>query len=701
MKINNTTQDTELIHENTHLKQVIVKVSKAKDTLESAMKALGAFNLDKLKELRDNPAANSSDFLQFMDMLKNKSDAFNIPDKYKRLEELTNLAKEPYFSRIDITNGDTKNLRGDKKVDLNHSTHYIGKFGYTEEDKPLVLDWRSKVASIYYRYRYPQKGVVYETPDGIVKTDLLLKRTFEIDNGELIKFYNNDIKLDESEIIADKISERTGGVLEDIVETIQENQHEIIEADPRQVCIVQGTVGSGKSTVAIHKLSHIFFNFPDLIHANRSILIAKNQILVGYLSTLFPKLGIFDINYGTVRDLIYKLVFREEMAIKFDLNLEKDISSFDLRQLNKLKEDIKAIHEQYREHMAETYAIEENQSFAGFVYDPNLPVKANLNEGIEDLEEEIEFQTEFIKEHPMHSRAELFKKNIKTMRRITKKFTDLRANLKTSVLHELAKSYGVYKNPTLGYLQTLIYVFIYGELIGFKNTQKYEYCVVDEGQDFGVLEYAILNKMVINGRMSILGDLNQSYAKEGLSDWDEIVEVISGARKAHKFTLDTNYRSTRPIIEFANLILSSYTDKYLPISINRVGAKPEVKSFPTNNDMLVEFEKNIIKDVKALNKSIGIICMDENLLDNVEKIITKLKLGQEFIKLNDNDRISYLPRAVYLTHFENCKGLEFGKVYILGLNLSEVANFTDAKKAFVAVTRAMDELHIYGNKNIN
>ena len=101
---------------------------------------------------------------------------------------------------------------------------------------------------------------------------------------------------------------------------------DIIEADPRQVCIVQGCVGSGKSTVAIHKLAHIFFNFPKLIHPERTILIVKNQILVGYLSTLFPKLGIFNINYGTIKDLLVNLYFREALSI--EINLDKANDSF-------------------------------------------------------------------------------------------------------------------------------------------------------------------------------------------------------------------------------------------------------------------------------------------------------------------------------------------------------------------------------------
>ena len=243
--------DKIFIEETKTLSTVVSKVKDARASLEEAMKSLGAFNLDKLKELRENPTTNAADFQQFLNMLDTKNAVFNIPDKYKKLEELDYLGKEPYFSRIDLTDPNTSE----------EETHYIGKFGYTEGKTPVIIDWRAKVASLYYKYRFPQKEVSYQSPKGTITKDLVLKRTFEIDNGELLKYYNNDIKLDENEIIVDKISDRTGGVLEDIIETIQAGQHEIIEADPRRVCIVQGTVGSGKSTVAIHKLSYIFFNF--------------------------------------------------------------------------------------------------------------------------------------------------------------------------------------------------------------------------------------------------------------------------------------------------------------------------------------------------------------------------------------------------------------------------------------------------------
>src|SRR3989344_6523193 len=316
--------NTIFYQEKTHLNGVLVKLGAAKKVLEASMRSIGVDNLEKLKDMRTDRETDAHDLFAFMERMHEKNAAFNFKDKYRRLDELESLLKEPYFSRINLKK---------KDADLIEEI-YIGKFGYTE-NKPLITDWRAKIALVYYRYRYPQKNVTYDTPDGVEKRDLLLKRTFEVDKGVLVKYYNNDIQLDETEIIIDKIKSRTGGVLEDIVETIQEGQLDIIEADPRQVCIVQGCVGSGKSTVAIHKLSHIFFNFPNVIHPERALLIAKNQILVGYLSTLFPKLGIFDINYKTLRELIYTIVIREQIQIRTDLDTPGDLMGFKLKDLKK------------------------------------------------------------------------------------------------------------------------------------------------------------------------------------------------------------------------------------------------------------------------------------------------------------------------------------------------------------------------------
>lgn len=671
--------------ENKHLEETLEKLEKAKTALNKTLQSLGAENVDRLQDLRDSNDASATDLLQFMRQLEERNESLNLPDKMKRLEEIEYLKKEPYFARIDLENsGFTKSL-------------YIGKFGFSNTEESVITDWRARVASVYYRYRYPQKNVKYISPSGEIINDLTLKRTFEIDNGELIKFFNNDIQLDESEIIADKISERTGGVLEDIVETIQESQLDIIESDPRQVTIVQGSVGSGKSTVAIHKLSHIFFNYPEIIQPERSILVAKSGILVSYLATLFPKLGIFDINYKTLRELVYSLMFKEDIKIKFDLDKNTDISDFMLPEIDALRDNIGKLHEEIEEKIQEIYSNPDFASLASYVHDSNASMIDNIDDSLEELNEELSYQKERLKDNPNSVRSWIFKDNIQNLRKLIKKLQEVKADIKLKLLPGACAHAGVDLKGELGYKDMLIYLYIHSELIGFNNSMKFQYCVVDEGQDFSPLEYLVLGKLVINGRFCILGDLNQSYVSEGLNDWNTIKEVIEDARNASEFVLDTNYRSTKQIISFANEILSPYTKDYLPKSINRMG--PEVVRVPFDNEesMLDSFRKQLTEDMKDLDKSVGVICFNDSQFEAVKDITEDVRKQtnneeEKVMHLEEHTRISYLPKGVYLTKFENCKGLEFSKIYILGMHLDKVSNFTEAKKAFVAVTRAMNEV---------
>lgn len=671
--------------ENVHLQDCLTKLIRARQLLELSLNEIGAVNLTRLKELRENPEKDPMDLFMFVEQLQSQNVAFNIKDKFQRLQEILFLLGEPYFSRIDLYN----------QKDNTTAEVYIGKFGYTE-DIPIIIDWRARIASIYYRYRYPQKGVIYETPVGSETRDLLLKRTYEIDGGVLLKYYNNDIQLDESEIISERINKRTGGVLEDIVATIQSSQLDIIESDPRQICIVQGCVGSGKSTVAIHKLSHIFFNFPKLINPARSLLVVKSQILAGYLSTLFPKLGIFDINYKTIRELVYNLVFREEFSIKIDFDLPYNSSSFGLDDINNIRNIIKALHDNYAKQLTELLNTEENVSFNSFIYSDTQTIAENLIEVKRDLTEELEMQKEHLKLNPDSLRAPLAKENITKLRKLLNNITKMLHELRNKDFPEVITQLKLPIQNKLSYLDTLVYIFIYSELVGLSKTQAFDYCIVDEGQDFSALEYLILGKLVVRGRMCILGDLNQNYQGGAIKTWDDVSSVIKEAKQACVFELDTNYRSTQPIINLANTILEPYTQKFLPKSIHRNGPEPKLIKCSNPEDCLKEFAIAIKEDLLNLTKSIGVICYNESYFIGATKIIGNLALSPEkLIILNEQNRINYTPKGIYVMKQADCKGLEFAKVYILGLDLSDIHSVEDARRAYVSVTRAMNQLVVY------
>ena len=676
--------DNEFKLESAHLADVLEKAKSTRRSIEKSIDALGSGTLEKLKELRQNPESGA-DLFFFLEQLQEKFQAFNIKDKTQRFEELEHTEKEPYFARIDL------------KESGDNEAFYIGKFGFTHENKPVVTDWRAKIASVYYRYRFPQKNVEYDTPGGNVVADLTLKRTYEIQNATLIKYFNNDVGLDENEILVEKLRKRTGGVLEDIVETIQKSQMDIIEADPRQICIVQGCVGSGKSTVAIHKLSHIFFNHSRLIRPERSILIAKNQILVGYLSTLFPKLGIFGLNYGTLKDILVRIIFSEGLGLAIDFdNPSPDIGK-KISFIKELDQRINTVSLSCEDRIRLLFGSAENQSFGGYVFDPSISVNQNVKEIIGEMEEELNNQNNFFRDPNVNNmRKETHKINVITIKKIISRLRSIQNTLRNTEFTNLIKSLDINRFQKLSYVETMVYIYAYIKIIGLVKFPLYDYCVIDEGQDFSVMEYAILGKLVAHGRMCILGDLNQGYDDTSITVWDDIQEVIESAKKAVKFELTTNYRSTKQIIDFAVGILTPYEKKYLPLSINRVGPVPIRQEFNEINDMLSVVIDEIAKEAENLTKSIGIICFESNLFDKMDDLLMSSKIpADKIIRLDKKKRISYIPAGVYLSDFEDCKGLEFAKVFVLGLDLDKVSGFEQAKKSFVAITRAMDELHVY------
>ncbi len=670
--------------EKEKLKQTVRVVTEAKVNLEEQLKDIGEENLEKLKDLRETPETDGLDFFMYLEQLHQKNITFNLKDKFLRLEELEYLKKDPYFARIDLQQVEGDHIR---KV-------YIGKFGYSENE-PIVTDWRAKIASVYYRYRYPQKNVKYTTPEGEVVSDLLLKRTYEIDSGDLVRYYNNDLQLDEAEIISDKIAKRTGGVLEDIIETIQGSQLDIIEADPRKFCVVQGCVGSGKSTVAIHKLSHIFFNYPQVIRPQNSLLVAKSHILIGYLSTLFPKLGIFNLNYKTLKELMINIIFREEIDQQYDLS-EEALNIFTVEESAKLEKQVMSVHKKIEQKIEQLFLNEDFESFRSYKYSYKVTPYENISEIISDLDDELVMQKEQLKENPKSLRAELHKDNIRTLKKLITSLKKIRIDLKNRDFEKVLRTSGINRKNKLNYQQMLVLLFYYLEIVGLQKLKKYEYCVVDEAQDFSLLELMVLRNLVLFRRICVFGDLNQGYSHEGISDWEDINKILLNENKFEFFTLDTNYRSTKPIIELANKILSPYTQYFLPRSIERIGKGPVLSQFETAEMMLDHLKQNLEDDVKDLNKSIGLICFSVSSFDEAKNMVRKLGLDKNMVvELKENKRINYIPKGIYLTMFEDCKGLEFSKVYILDLDLDKVQDEKQAKKAFIAVTRAMNELQVY------
>lgn len=203
----------------------------------------------------------------------------------------------PYFARMDIRQSDK-----DRDEQL-----YIGKISLFDEsmDTPLVVDWRAPIASVYYdgrlgKAQYKSYGEEYEI-------DLFRKRQYTIENGELKHFVDVDISMSDTFLQA-TLENHASDKLKDIVSTIQSEQNDIIRADIHKPLIVQGVAGSGKTTIALHRIAYLIYTYSDSFQPEDFIIIAPNNLFLDYISSVLPELGAEDVRQTTFPDFMLDVI---------------------------------------------------------------------------------------------------------------------------------------------------------------------------------------------------------------------------------------------------------------------------------------------------------------------------------------------------------------------------------------------------------
>lgn len=219
----------------------------------------------------------------------------------KNLKNYTEATENPYFGRIDF--------KEDKRMP---ESFYIGKYGiYDSKDgEEIVIDWRAPIADLYYSGT--QGEAYYRSPVGVINGKLQLKRKFLIKDGELKDIFDegiNEIILkgetaDEDNELVDEflkinLEESAGSKLKEVVATIQKEQNDIIRAPLNFPLIVQGSAGSGKTTVALHRLAYLVYRYNEKIKGEDILVLAPNKLFLDYISEILPNLGTYEVNQKT------------------------------------------------------------------------------------------------------------------------------------------------------------------------------------------------------------------------------------------------------------------------------------------------------------------------------------------------------------------------------------------------------------------
>ena len=241
----------------------------------------------------------------YSNLLKENADEQYIQNMSKiysnKLKNLNNAVSVPYFARVDFKEDKQNNIQ---KI-------YIGKTGIFNDDYEVVVtDWRAPISSIYYDGQLG--NVEYECPDGIIKGDLSKKRVYTIENSILKDYQDIDITTND-EFLQECLNENSEARLKNIISTIQSEQNKIIRAKMSNPLIVQGVAGSGKTTVALHRIAYLVYTYEKEFNPDEFLIIAPNKFFLDYISTVLPDLGV---------DYVRQQTFEEFMLENIDANFE-------------------------------------------------------------------------------------------------------------------------------------------------------------------------------------------------------------------------------------------------------------------------------------------------------------------------------------------------------------------------------------------
>lgn len=640
-----------------------------------------------------------------------------ILNKILEIVERTNneiiALDSPYFGKIQFKPYDSKS---DKPLSL-----YIGKFALIDEQThiPLITDWRSPVANLYYQNSGPRDDVSFEAPNGERRGDLLQKRQFQISRGRIRGIYDaksGNVAADE--FLLSQLNERLGKKLQDIVSTIQAQQNAIIRDGLNKPILIQGVAGSGKTTILLHRLAYIFYAHKEQISSNNSLVIAPNQMFIDYVSDVLPNLGVSKVDTETYLfwgksvlgwdnrftisnkkpDLDFKaykgslefLNVLERYFEKFEEDLlentpysRKDIIK---RRYYELKKEFPHIDMIERLDLAMNYAFARKQFKQGRTgfYDATNDMDMNLKRDISSY---------FRRRCDIYS---LYKGLFKT---------DLVSKDVCKYTLEGLTQRGGIKNYRMEDLAPMVYLHL--KINGTKFYEK-DYVMLDEAQDMSFVELTTLIMVAKNGNITIAGDLAQSIiAPFYIRDWDDVMSLIKDitGKDTEYYQLQKCYRTTIEIVEFANRIFKDRFPKSykLPEALLRHGDEVGILEYDKD---IKDLDKDKIRELVNLIKeqfnkgavTCALLCRDRNHADTLYTVFKEYEdvIGRQVVSYKEFD----YKGGLQVLPIENAKGLEFDTVIFADLN----SNYYDEKELsirlfYVGITRALHRVFVVTKRN--
>lgn len=655
------------------------------------------------------------------------------------IKVLEKASSNPYFARIDfkaITDSDFKEI-------------YIGRNGISKDGKVLITDWRAPISSLYYDSSTGKTS--YKSPTGDVLGEVALKRQYDIENGKLIEYFDVDL-VSSDNLLQKYLNANNDSRLKSIVATIQSEQNDIIRRPIDENVIIQGVAGSGKTTVALHKIAYLVYNYINSVKQSQYLVIGPNPVFIKYIKTVLP-----DLDVSGVSQLTFEQFAKDYIGEEIEINpSNKKISASIAGKSNDIdKFKSSMLYKNMLENFFELYLkgivskplklndfvvlTEEEMApiFARALEEQHATLQGRVDATIERLIDYVknnidsiltrynEYENNLFKNASLEERESLRKKFIKERIEIQKNCSaTIRKYFAKAVLSpiklyrlfiSMLDDFNIYGYKKINELKKTTMVNIKGNKYDFEDlaallylklrtepNRQYsniKHTVIDEAQDLGIFNFYVLKKCLPTSTFSIFGDLAQSiYDYRGIDNWDEVNSLIFN-NKANIVNFNKSYRTTASIMNVADAISESINLGKSDLVV-RQGLPVSFDEASTSNE-LVEQIANKIKEYKEKGyKTIAVISKTDLLSRYINDDLREL--GIVIPNVTEKDDVSLDEFSVCTISNQLAKGLEFDAVILNNVNdkIYSCDSTLDMKLLYVAVTRALHELDITYNGKI-
>ncbi len=587
----------------------------------------------------------------------------------KLVSRLTKQKKNPYFGRFDFKTADDDQAR----------QYYIG-LGFLQDNKNknLVYDWRSDICSLYYEDKLGKNS--YTCQDGKIDGDVSLKRQYKIEDGKLNYYIDSNMVIDD-DILMEQLSKNASSKMHEIASTIQKEQNILIRNEKFENTIVQGVAGSGKTSIAMHRVSYLLFKYRKQLKSEDILVLSPSELFADYIDEVLPALGeektftttfsnmakrLLGLDFETRETMLERVIGKqqqadfENIAIKSSFEFLEDLKNF-------LNNDICKLFVPKTMTFGDVVITKDELADLFFNRMKTLPIYKRIDVLAENIADR--FKIEQSKHEDLVKRA----KKLLYNKLIT---TDL-----LKIYNLFLQSVDLEEIDKIGAYDVAPILLIKENLFSLKDNFDAKYVIIDEMQDYTPCHFYLFDKIWHCAKL-YLGDIYQSIDKTLSADY---LKQLAKQTKSKLKYLNKSYRSTLQISLFAQKILG----KHIANNVNRNGDEVECHKV---KDCAKDIEK-ILEQLSDKSQSVAIICktIDEiKLLQKQSSILKKFKVLNEIGSLTKAKNVITTPAKA--------KGVEFDCVIVPFANDTNYNNELDKNLLYVSATRALHKLYFVADK---